>query len=964
MSLGACKFLRLFFALGVLLTDTSLWTGSYAHQSQESESSPSSKFSCELSQAQPIWVRGSNPAQLEVGLFRKRFYLSRDSSVRVRIFADTRYEIWIDGNWVGRGPARFSRAYREFDVHELPQVPAGIHQVAVLVQWAPNTRRSESILPYLIGTIEAEGVCIKTDSSWKANLSQAWRRDSALVHAWHLIGPTELLDFSQLPGDWIDLTFDDSSWANAEVKTLSAPITYAPRSIPLLAETKILPRFVEGGFLAKGKDALFVSGTSQIMLYIGSSKSITIETLKLGGHWPTNTLYLNGVALEWHPVGETRVDALYSQLNLRQGVHYLQFVDAPAGTPLLFSERVTLLSFDDLRNPWNPHAGMRNLLPDLTPAQDIPEVSASPQGLTLTFRQAPAYAILDLGRVVHGRVVAEVAGPPGAVVDIGWDERLWHNRPLPFPGSLHPEMNQVDSWRLDGSQRIMSTIDARAGRFLWVSVWSANQPVTLRNLRVLEEHYPFSTRGSFSSNDLMLDKIWRVGVDSLIPNMTDAYTDTPWRERGLWWGDAYVMFKINQVAFGDLALFKRSIKLMGDGIDTNGKPSAFVPGGSSVMILDFGMLWVQGLREYYQISRDLDLLRTYYPALQRLMSYIGNYRNPNTGMLDIPVQHWSQSALIDWSNPYARYGQSAALNSMYFKTLQDAAFIAHVIGRASDAIGYSQSADRVLQGLSTLLFQPSLGLYVETILGGQTLPPSLHAQAWPLSNDAVLPQHRKRVAHGLIGLISLQPQDRLSVPSLRGVQPYGMYWLLRALGESGYVAEGISVIKAYYGDLIQKGATTWWEIFFADQRPTSSLSHGWGGSPTWFLSTYVLGGRQIERGQWLFQPALLPSFEVTGSLPLGDAVLHVSWRREGCQSGFSEIEAPTGHTGTIKLPRSADEVFWNGERVWSQRTALSSSVTLDDEHLLIRPVPPGRHILELRWDCERLHLPLVRASTP
>lgn len=607
---------------------------------------------------------------------------------------------------------------------------------------------------------------------------------------------------------------------------------------------------------------------------------------------------------------------------------------------------------------------MRNLLPDLSPVQGVPEVVTSSQGLTLTFHKAPAYAILDLGRVLHGRVVAEVVGPAGAIVDVGWDERLWHNRPLPFPGSLHPEMNQVDSWRLDGSQRRLSTIDARAGRFLWISVWNAGQPVTLKNLRVLEEHYPVSYRGSFSSNEPMLDRIWQVGVDSLIPNMTDAYTDTPWRERGLWLGDAYVMFKINQVSFGDIALFRRSLKLMGDGIDVNGKPAAFVPGGSSVMILDFGMLWVQGLREYYQVSGDLDLLRTYYPALRRLMSYIGSYRSHSTGLLDIPVRHWSQSALIDWSNPYARYGQSVALNSMYYKTLQDAAFIAHVTDHVPDALSYSQTAEHLLQSMASLLFQPSLGLYAETILGGQVMPPSLHAQAWSISHHAVLPQHRKQMVNGLTSLISLESQDRLSVPSLRGVQPYGMYWLLKALGESGQIAEGIKVIKAYYGDLIQRGATNWWEVFFADQRPTASLSHGWGGSPTWFLSTYVLGGRQIDHERWLFQPALLPNFEVAGSLPLGETgILHLSWKREGCQRGQAEVESPQGYVGTVKLPLSVSEVFFGDKVVWSQGRALDSRVSVRDDYLLIQPVPSGVHRLELRWDCGQLYFPLVLQNT-
>ena len=72
---------------------------------------------------------------------------------------------------------------------------------------------------------------------------------------------------------------------------------------------------------------------------------------------------------------------------------------------------------------------------------------------------------LDLGRVVHGRLTAGGSGPAGAVLDIGWDERLWQGRPWPHPGSRFPGWNQVDSWVLADSVRPVTTLDTRTGRY-------------------------------------------------------------------------------------------------------------------------------------------------------------------------------------------------------------------------------------------------------------------------------------------------------------------------------------------------------------------------------------------------------------------------------------------------------------------------------------------------------------------
>ncbi|MFN2232924.1 MAG: hypothetical protein ACK2U1_01760, partial [Anaerolineales bacterium] len=172
----------------------------------------------------PIWSHTDLLSNHEVNLFRKQFYLSDTAfDSNIYIFADTRYELWIDGDWIGRGPARFSLNYHEYDIYALGDLDPGIHSIAVLVQWAPNTRRSESTTAYLQSYVAGSmngsvKVLARTGPDWKVLLSPAWRTNSAPVHSWQTIGPTELMDLRQYPSDWMLKGYDDSSWTRAVIK--------------------------------------------------------------------------------------------------------------------------------------------------------------------------------------------------------------------------------------------------------------------------------------------------------------------------------------------------------------------------------------------------------------------------------------------------------------------------------------------------------------------------------------------------------------------------------------------------------------------------------------------------------------------------------------------------------------------------------------------------------------------------
>ncbi len=870
-----------------------------------------------------IWPHSSIPAAHEVSLFRGTFRSDEPlNGSTLHIFADTRYEVWIDGVWVGRGPARFSTGYFETDVYDLGTLPAGLHLIAALVQWAPNVRRSESTTPFLQAHVEgvSRGQLHRfgqTGQQWKSVLSSAWRTDSAPVHNWGLVGPTEILDLRALPPDWMQPGFSDDSWPPAVVK--QSPVRKGqPRSIPFLENISRIPAVIDAGVQSPGRTVMELnpSGVPFAVRIDANPSRFTVEMLVSSDPAPS-TVRVDGVSMNWQAAGASRPDVLRASWDLLPGPHELQFGASTQSYPFVAGDRTTMVS--NWATWRSGNAGARLLLAEPVSQPDAAIVSSA-HDLDIGLPTLPAYVVLDLGRTVYGRLSADVTGPSGSILDIGWDERLLPGtrRPLPYPGTLHPEWNQTDSWIMSGTERSISTLDARSGRYIVVSAWG-NGPVRLDNVRVLEETYPVQPRGSYRSSDPELDRIWEIGATTTRLNMTDAYTDTPWRERGQWWGDAYVEDRINRVAFGDTRLVRRGVLLMADAL-SHSKGPALAPNDGGEVLLDYAMLWAASLWEYVQLTGDRQLVIDLYPVLNRFMAQLAERQDRTTGLIELSSA--SREAYLDVLAHEDRKGQSTAVNAMYYGTLQAAANLADAIGDGMAAASRRQQATGIKQQVNKLLFVPAEHRYLANLSVGATAPSSPLAQAYALAFDLVPESEESKVADSLLAHLS-------SDPASPNVETYGMFWVLEALGHAGRATDALSIVKRNYGRMLDLGATTWWETFRANERYSASLSHGWSGGPTWFLSTYLLGARRTGFDTWIVKPSFQAARRAQGRLPLGEGDLGVEWNQSDCNETSLSISSPRSTRGqvVVPLPEPTTTLALDGAVIWQNGAPLNDRTT-------------------------------------
>lgn len=213
------------------------------------------------SAARWLWGAGDLSSSNVWRYFRRRVDAPADlERATLLVTADSRYELSLNGQYVGRGPVRsFPWAY-SYDLYDVtPHLRRGQPNVmAALVNYLGDHTMGyirgdhgflcELILERAGGEIQRIG----SDAAWRT--LHCAQFNSAAPRIALQLEFEEQVDARQDAPDWAAMDFDDSAWASAiEIGPVGcAPwSTLAPRTIPFLSEDPVQPVQIKAVELAR-----------------------------------------------------------------------------------------------------------------------------------------------------------------------------------------------------------------------------------------------------------------------------------------------------------------------------------------------------------------------------------------------------------------------------------------------------------------------------------------------------------------------------------------------------------------------------------------------------------------------------------------------------------------------------------------------------------------------------------------
>ena len=200
-----------------------------------------------------IWAGGPGTESNVYYYFRKEFDLSETAETApVRITADTRYDLYVNGSHAARGPVLSQPYFQYYDTHDVARLlRPGRNCIAVVVYHIGHFQDTRG---GLLLELDADGIPVtQTDPSWRVTRAAAWMQDTHYFRMNKAVPYQEVFDSRRVPDGWSDAKFDDGGWAKAaaiSARGMDAPPAVCPwsklvpRDIPPLEETVLKPATV------------------------------------------------------------------------------------------------------------------------------------------------------------------------------------------------------------------------------------------------------------------------------------------------------------------------------------------------------------------------------------------------------------------------------------------------------------------------------------------------------------------------------------------------------------------------------------------------------------------------------------------------------------------------------------------------------------------------------------------------
>ncbi|UXX79897.1 alpha-L-rhamnosidase N-terminal domain-containing protein [Reichenbachiella carrageenanivorans] len=283
----------------LLLIGLSIWTVVlFAQESQVTINHQGKDFNMLKHAWNAQWITHPSASTMDYGVFnfRRTFDLKEaPKSFVVHLSADNRYKLYVNGTYVGRGPAIGDIAHWRYETHDLaPYLQAGTNTIAVEVINFGEFRhaKQQTFQTALIlqgDTHNPVSIDTAKDSEWKVIKNNAYSTIpfvSDSVGGYYAAGPGDQVDGTLYPWGWKSPTYNDSQWQKPRLAMVEFAVGrgflfgstwyLVPRQIPFLSDTVTrFKKVAQANGINVSKN--FVSGNEAITIPANAKVSILLD---------------------------------------------------------------------------------------------------------------------------------------------------------------------------------------------------------------------------------------------------------------------------------------------------------------------------------------------------------------------------------------------------------------------------------------------------------------------------------------------------------------------------------------------------------------------------------------------------------------------------------------------------------------------------------------------------------------
>ena len=516
---------------------------------------------------------------------------------------------------------------------------------------------------------------------------------------------------------------------------------------------------------------------------------------------------------------------------------------------------------------------------------------------------APGVYIFDMGQNMVGWCRIKVEAPSGTTVSLRHAETIRDDGTLYLDNIRGAKVTDLYTCAGGGVETYEPRFTYHGFRFVEVTGWPGEPPMDAIEGRVVHDAVPQA--GTFTCSNQVLNNIYHNIVWGVSGNYRSISTDCPQRdERQGWLGDRSEESRGEGYLHDISALYAKWVCDMHDAQKDSGSVSDVCP--SYWPLYNDNVTWPSTFiivpNMLYEQYGDMRVIERHYDGLKKWIDHMSGYikddiiSKDNYGDWCVPPE---EQSLIHSKDPLRKTPAELLATSYFYHDLGLMARYAGLLGKADDKAEFLALAERLKTAFNKKFLDRDKAVYGN---GSQT------SQVLPLAYGMVPPEYKDRVFNYLVDKIMVEGKGHI------GTGLIGGQWLNRVLSDNGRpdVAYTIAGQTDYpsWGYMIEKGATTIWELWNGDTADPAMNSHNHvmlvGDLGIWMYE--YLGGirpdleRALAFKRITLKPTLVPGLEfVKATYQSQMGPISSEWKRDGASLVWN-FSIPANTVATVYVP--------------------------------------------------------------